>query len=55
MQYDEEKKESFEMKAYWSAADGELAGDIYKKVAEDNAKFSFEGDIYSSEFFDFIL
>jgi hypothetical protein len=27
---------------------------IYKQVFEDNAKFGFENDIYSSEFFDFI-
>lgn len=40
---------------YRSAADGELANDIYKKVSEDNNKFTFESDIYSSEFFEFIL
>ena len=43
------------MRPYRSAADGELANDIYKKVAEDNSKYTFESDIYSSEFFDFIM
>ena len=43
------------MRPYRSAADGELANDIYKKVAEDNMKFTFESDIYSTEFFDFIM
>lgn len=55
VQYDEEKKEYFKMCPYRSAADGELANEIYTKVAEDNRKFTFEGDIYSTEFFDFIL
>lgn len=43
------------MTPYRTAADGELANDIYKKVAEDNMKFTFESDIYSTEFFDFIM
>ena len=55
VQFDEEKKENFKMCPYRRAADGELANDIYKKVADDNQKFTFEGDIYSTEFFDFIL
>lgn len=55
VEYDEEKKEYFKMTKYRSAADGELANDIYKKVFEDNSKFTFESDIYSSEFFEFIL
>ena len=53
--YDEEKKEYFRMCKYRSAADGEMANDIYKKVFEDNSKFTFESDIYSQEFFEFIL
>ena len=28
---------------------------IYKKVFEDNQKFGFENDVYSEEFFSFIL
>jgi len=55
VQYDEEKKENFKMCPYRSAADGELANEIYMKVAEDNMKYTFESDIYSTEFFDFIL
>lgn len=55
MQYDEAGKEYYEMREYRSAADGELANDIYKKVAEDNSKYTFESDIYSTEFFDFIM
>lgn len=43
------------MSPYRKAADGELAGSIYKQVAEDNMKFNFESDIFSQEFFDFIL
>lgn len=27
---------------------------IYKQVHEDNKKFEFDNDIYSSEFFDFL-
>jgi len=53
--HDVEKDEHYEMRPYRSAADGELANDIYKKVAEDNSKFTFESDIYSTEFFDFIM
>ena len=55
VQYDEEKKENFKMCPYRNAADGELANEIYRKVAEDNMKFTFESDIYSTEFFEFIL
>ena len=55
VKYDEAKEEYYEMKAYRTAADGEVANDIYTKVAEDNSKFTFESDIYSTEFFDFIL
>lgn len=32
-----------------------MANNIYKNVAEDNMKFTFESDIYSTEFFEFIL
>lgn len=55
VQFNEEKKEHFKMSKYRSAADGETACEIYGKVAEDNMKFTFESDIYSAEFFDFIL
>ena len=53
--FDEAKKEHFQMCAYRDAADGEAANDIYTKVFDDNMKFTFESDIYSTEFFDFIL
>jgi len=53
--YNEEKKEHYRMVEYRSSADGEHANDIYKRVFEDNMKFTFESDIYSTEFFDFIL
>lgn len=52
---DEEKKEYFREVQYRKAADGEKPNQIYQKVFEDNRKFSFENDIYSQEFFDFIL
>jgi len=55
VQFDEEKKDYFKMTSYRQSANGELANDIYRKVAEDNMKFTFESDIYSTEFFDFIL
>ena len=55
VQFDEAKKEHFKMLPYGTAAEGEVANDIYKKVAEDNMKFTFESDIYSTEFFEFIL
>lgn len=40
---------------YRSAANNEKANEIYKKVLEDNSKFTFESDIYNTEFFEFIL
>ena len=43
------------MEGYRTASVGETANEIYKKVFEDNMKFTFESDIYSAEFFDFIL
>lgn len=39
---------------YNQGVDKETPNDIYKKVFEDNKKFTFENDVYSSEFFDFI-
>ena len=53
--FNEEKKEHFKMEGYRTASVGETANEIYKKVFEDNMKFTFESDIYSAEFFDFIL
>ena len=53
--YDEKAEEHYQMVNYRKAADGEKANEIYKKVFEDNMKYTFESDIYSTEFFDFIL
>ena len=53
--FEEAKDEHFKLAPYRTAAEGEVANDIYKKVADDNMKFTFESDIYSTEFFDFIL
>lgn len=53
--FDEEKKEYFKMEGYRTSSVGETANEIYKRVFEDNMKFTFESDIYSTEFFDFIL
>lgn len=55
VQYDEEKKDYFKMCPYRSAANGELANEYYCKVSEDNNRFIFESDIYSTEFFNFIV
>lgn len=53
--YDEEKKESFKNLPYRDAAKGEKAIPCYQQVFEDNHNVNFENDIYSQEFFDFIL
>ena len=53
--YDDEKKEFTRFVKYRQAADNEAPNEIYKKVFKDNKKYQFENDIYSVEFFDFIL
>ena len=53
--YDKKLKEFKRHVRYREGADNEAPNDIYKKVFEDNKKFTFENDIYSQEFFDFIL
>lgn len=55
MQFDEEKKEHFKMAPYREAATGEKANPIYQQVFEDNHNVGFENDIYSQEFFDFVM
>ena len=52
--FDEEKKEYFKFVKYRESANNETPNEIYKKVFEDNANFTFESDVYSLEFFDFI-
>ena len=53
--YNKETNEFAKQVKYSEGADNEAPNDIYKKVFEDNKKFTFENDIYSQEFFDFIL
>lgn len=53
--YNEEKKEHYKMVPYREAAYGEKANPIYQRVFEDNHTVSFENDIYSQEFFAFVL
>ena len=53
--YNEEKKEYTKMVNYRESADGEEPTKNYKKVFEDNKAFTFESDIYSNEFFNFLL
>lgn len=52
--YDEEKKEHFKFIDYKDGVSNEAPNKIYQQVYEDNAKFTFENDIYSQEFFNFI-
>lgn len=54
LQYNAKKEEYYKLVPYRECADDIDANTIYKQVAEDNQKFEFENDIYSSEFFDFI-
>ena len=52
--YDEEKKEYSKMVKYRESTENEAPNAIYKKVFEDNNKFTFESEVYSLEFFEFI-
>ena len=53
--YDAQSNEFKRSVQYRQGADNEAPNEIFKKVFEDNKKSSFENDIYSTEFFDFIL
>ena len=55
VKFDEEKKEHFKIVKYKDAANGERPNPIYQQVFEDNHSVSFENDVYSQEFFDFVL
>lgn len=56
LSYDEKAKEYTKMVPYRQSVDADAKpNEIYKKVFEDNKAFSFESDIYSQEFNDFIL
>jgi len=52
--FDEKANEHFKQVPYREGIDNEAPNDIYRRVYEDNKKFTFENDIYSQEFFDFI-
>jgi hypothetical protein len=52
--YDEETKEHYKLVPYSQSVDGDAPNEIYRKVFEDNAKFTFETDVYSEAFFNFI-
>ena len=56
LEYDEKLKEHSKMVQYRQSVDADAKpNEIYKRVFEDNKKFSFESDIYSQEFNEFIL
>jgi len=52
--FDEKTNEHIKFIAYREGVDTEKPNKIFAKVLEDNSKFSFESDVYSLEFFDFI-
>jgi hypothetical protein len=54
LQFDAKKEEYYKMVNYRECAEEIAPNQIYRQVFEDNQKFEFENDIYSSEFFDFI-
>jgi len=55
VKFDEVKDEYYKMVKYRDSAKGAKASRFYKQVYADNNKFDFEKDIYSKEFFEFIL
>jgi hypothetical protein len=52
--FDTKKEEYYKLINYREGVEDIAPNAIYKQVFEDNTKFEFENDIYSSEFFDFI-
>jgi ubiquitin carboxyl-terminal hydrolase 9/24 len=52
--HDKAKDEHFKLHDYRKGFEDIVPNDIYKQVFEDNCKFEFENDIYSTEFFDFV-
>lgn len=40
---------------YRQSAQGEKATPIYRQVAKDNNEYNFESDIFSQEFFNFVI
>ena len=52
---DEEKKEAYKIVGYRDAATGEKATPVYRAIFEDNHSVNFENDVYSEEFFAFVM
>lgn len=52
--YNKETDEHIKLVAYREGVAKEKPNSIFSKVHEDNTKFTFENDVYSLEFFDFI-
>lgn len=52
--YNEETKEYIKHIPYRDVVGNEMPNSIFSRVLEDNTKFSFENDVYSSEFFVFL-
>lgn len=52
--HDEEKKEYYKYVPYHHGTDNEPPNEIWNQVSEDNGKFTFETDVYSESFFNFI-
>lgn len=52
--YDSKKEEYYKLIDYREGVEDIAPNEIYKQVFEDNFKFEFENDIYSSEFFEFV-
>jgi hypothetical protein len=53
-QYDAKKEEHYKLIDYREGVEDIAPNAIYKQVFEDNHKFEFENDIYSTEFFEFV-
>ena len=52
--FDEKKQEHYRLVDYKTGVEEIEPSSIYQKVMEDNQKFEFDNDIYSSEFFEFV-
>jgi hypothetical protein len=52
--FDEKKEEYYRLSDYKTGVEEIFPSSIYQKVQEDNKKFEFDNDIYSSEFFEFV-
>lgn len=52
---EEAKEECIDVDFQGCVIDSDVPNRIFERVLEDNRKFGFENEIYSSEFFDFVL